>query len=96
MTPTTTLTACVPPEATLDDLATAINDEHRQAEAAMNTGLQHALEAGRLLLEAKALCAHGQWLPWVADNFEGSIRTSQCYTRLAERWPQTTNTSRSI
>ena len=47
--------------ATLPALAAAINAEHRQAETALNDGLRHALEAGRLLLEAKKLCPHGTW-----------------------------------
>ena len=40
----------------LPDLAEQINDHHRQCETAMNAGLQHALEAGRLLTEAKGQC----------------------------------------
>ena len=44
----------------LPDLADKINDAHRQCTTAMNAGLCHAMEAGRLLLEAKEQCTHGE------------------------------------
>jgi hypothetical protein len=73
---------------TLVELAERINAEHREAEAAMNTGLQHALEAGRLLLQAKTEVSHGQWSLWLKANFEGSTRTARAYALVAQRWPQ--------
>jgi len=74
--------------ATLPALAAAINAEHRQAETALNDGLRHALEAGRLLLEAKKLCPHGTWAQWLKDNFRGSARTARAYTLAAKRFPR--------
>ena len=59
-------------QGTLADLAIQINSEHRQAEEALNTSLQHALRAGQLLLEAKGLCSHGTWLPWLKENPRGA------------------------
>jgi len=76
------------PLATLPALAVQINDEHHQAEAALNTGLQHARHAGELLLQAKKLCEHGEWLPWLEQNFDGSARTARAYTLIAQRWPE--------
>ena len=76
------------PLATLPDLAVQINDEHHQAEAALNTGLEHARHAGELLLQAKSLCQHGEWLPWLEANFDGSARTARAYILVADRWPQ--------
>jgi len=72
----------------LTDLAARINDEHHQAEAAMNVGLGHALEAGRLLGLAKKQCQLGTWLPWLRKNFKGSKRTAQAYLRLHREYPQ--------
>jgi hypothetical protein len=50
----------------LSDLAERV----RAAEAGMNAASQEiaerALEAGRLLLEAKDECRHGEWLPFLA------------------------------
>jgi hypothetical protein len=69
----------------LPDLAERINSEHRQCEAAMQSGLQHALEAGRLLREAKKLCPHGTWLTWLEENFAGSSRAAQSYMQIVDR-----------
>ena len=69
----------------LDALADRINAEHQAFHSAMQKGLEHALEAGRLLLEAKAGLAHGEWLPWLKKNCPGiSERSTQRYMRLAD------------
>ncbi|MDX0029733.1 DUF3102 domain-containing protein [Sinorhizobium meliloti] len=49
-------------------LAVSIDAEHNECLAAMRQSLQHALAAGDMLIEAKGLVAHGQWLQWLADN----------------------------
>ena len=69
-------------------LAERINAEHRAAERAAKSAIDHALRAGELLIEAKSAVGHGDWLPWLAENFEGSERTAQTYMRVARRWPQ--------
>lgn len=69
-------------------LAGEIRRHHEAAQAAAETAIGHAREAGRLLNEAKAQCQHGGWLPWLRDNFDGSKRTAQAYMRLADRWPE--------
>jgi len=75
-------------EAALRDLAGRINEEHRLCESALRSGLGHALEAGRLLLQAKKLCGHGLWDGWLTDSFEGSDRTARAYMRVAREWPK--------
>jgi hypothetical protein len=72
----------------LTDLAAQINEHHRAAESAMRSGLEHAMEAGRLLISAKSQCPHGEWGSWLADNFEGSDRTARAYMQIAKRWPE--------
>ncbi|CAN5819117.1 hypothetical protein BH20CHL1_BH20CHL1_09240 [soil metagenome] len=72
---------------TLATLAERANTEHRACESAIRTGLEHALNAGHLLIEAKALCPHGEWLPWLHEHFEGSERTAQAYMRVAREYP---------
>jgi hypothetical protein len=67
----------------LNTLATHINEEHRRCETAFRSGVEHALKAGELLLEAKDSVPHGSWGAWLADNFEGSARTAQAYMRVA-------------
>jgi hypothetical protein len=70
----------------LSHLADRINAEHAQAETALRTGLEHARNVGLLLLEAKAQCAHGRWVPWLESNVRFSVRTAQAYMRVAQRW----------
>ena len=45
--------------------------------------LKEILLQGRDLALAKAVCAHGKWLPWLAANFPKSTDTAQRYMRLA-------------
>ena len=67
----------------LNTLATHINEEHRRCEEAFRSTLEHALRAGELLIEAKDGVPHGSWEAWLADNFDGSLRTAQAYMRVA-------------
>jgi hypothetical protein len=60
----------------LADLAGRIRDAHGSA-------FQHALEAGNCLLKAKCLVNRGEWLPWIRDHCQISVRTAQTYMRLA-------------
>lgn len=64
-------------------LAQDINREHAQAETMAQEAITHALEAGRLLNDAKADAPHGQWAAWLAANFHGSARAAQTYMRLS-------------
>jgi len=67
----------------LMELSTDINTEHRLATNAAKTAIQHAINAGALLNEAKARVKHGEWLPWLQENCELSERTARNYMRLA-------------
>jgi Protein of unknown function (DUF3102) len=49
----------------------------------MQRGCEHAINAGRLLIEAKAQLEHGQWLPWLQEHCQVSERTARPYMRLA-------------
>ncbi|MGB2938508.1 MAG: DUF3102 domain-containing protein [Phycisphaerae bacterium] len=72
----------------LTDMAEQINAAHREVETTMRAGLQHALEAGILLLEAKALHKHGGWLKWVDENCECGRRLAQKYMQIAREVPK--------
>ncbi len=73
----------------LDALAARINTEHEACRSAMQKGLEHALEAGRLLLEARKGLPHGEWLPWLEENCSDiGERTAQNYMRLAREYPK--------
>lgn len=71
--------------AAVADLAERINEAHGRAVEHAGKALDHALECGRMLLEAKRAIPHGGWLPWLRENVSFSERTAQAYMRLAER-----------
>ena len=79
------------PQDPLDGLAERINDEHRIAAGFFEKHLDHAIKAGRLLLQAKATLAarhgssHGRWLAWLAANCTVPARTATKYMRIARR-----------
>jgi DUF3102 family protein len=64
-------------------IAASINDHLAAAEAATRRGLEHAIAAGALLIEAKELVAHGEWLPWLRVNCRIGERQARTYMRLA-------------
>jgi len=68
----------------LPELAARIRAEHRATATALQSSVEHAMTAGDLLLEAKALVKHGEWLPWLAAHCEISERTAQLYMRCAK------------
>ena len=49
-----------------------------------NTALEKVNEAGRLLTECKEGLAHGQWLPWLEENFTFTDRTARRWMKLHE------------
>jgi Protein of unknown function (DUF3102) len=63
-------------------LAATINEHLEAAEAATRRGLEHAIAVGALLIEAKELVAHGEWLPWLQANCRVSERSAQVYSRF--------------
>jgi N6-adenosine-specific RNA methylase IME4 len=50
----------------------------------MRRGIDHAIRAGELLVEARALVNHGEWLPWVEKHCAISVRMAQNYMRIAK------------
>lgn len=70
----------------LGDLARLANEAHRKAEGAAVSALEYARDAGEHLSNAKAQCRHGEWLPWLETNFEGSQQTANNYMRVAQFW----------
>lgn len=75
------------PSGPVKDFATRINAEHEVAVSAALDAVAHALEAGRLLSEAKATLPHGAFVDWIRNNCAFSVRTAQAYMRLGRRLP---------
>ena len=68
-----------------------IEDITAEILEAKRAGGEAILTIGRGLIEAKALLAHGEWLPWLPERVEFSERSAQNFMRLAREWsnPQT-------
>jgi len=81
---TTMETTALAASNSLTDLAARIRLEHYAAAEKLSEALRHAMAAGDLLIEAKALVQHGQWLPWLKDHVDISERTAQLYMRVAK------------
>ncbi len=67
----------------LAGLAEKINSEHRACEQAAKSAVEHAMNAGDYLAEAKEQAGHGNFGAWLAANFAGSERTAQTYMKLS-------------
>jgi hypothetical protein len=68
-------------------LAKRIEAEHKAATTSFNSGFKHAINAGNLLIEAKAKLKHGGWLAWLKDHCHVGERMAQIYMRLAREAP---------
>jgi DUF3102 family protein len=69
----------------LSAIANTIREHVHAANAAVRRGLEHAIAAGVLLIEAKGLVIHGEWIPWIEANCEIGPRHAQTYMRLARK-----------
>src|SRR5690348_11012067 len=72
----------------LTSLAARIRVEHEAMAIALKRGAEHAMNAGALLIEAKAQLKHGEWLPWLAEHCAIPERTARLYMRLARNKPE--------
>jgi site-specific DNA-methyltransferase (adenine-specific) len=72
-----------PGQLSLFELADVANREHDLCRTSAYSMVEHAMNAGQALIEAKGRVPHGEWLPWLAENFEASERTAQNYMTVA-------------
>jgi hypothetical protein len=77
-----------PTQLSLAELGAQIAAEHESAQNAAASALLHAKEAGLVLLRAKGMLRHGEWLPWLRDQCQIAERTAQAYMRIARRWEE--------
>jgi len=50
--------------------------------------VSRAIKAGELLKQAKGKVEHGQWVPWLKNDCELSVRTAQRYMKWADDKPK--------
>lgn len=72
----------------LDTLADQIRAKIDEVETAHRTTLERAREAGELLIRAKELVKHGQWLPWLEANCRVSADMAGKWMKLSRQWPE--------
>ncbi|WP_234050140.1 MULTISPECIES: DUF3102 domain-containing protein [unclassified Xanthobacter] len=81
---TATLAPCVTPMVEMNTLPEAINAAHEAVKEAGKMTLLKAKEAGELLLQAKAECAHGEFKAWIEKNCVFSYDRAMRYMRVAK------------
>ena len=64
------------------------NAHHHRANRKGKEMLEEANALGKHLLAIKQTCLHGEWLPTLAENFEGSQRTAYAYIKTHEHWSE--------
>lgn len=70
----------------LDALAIRINEQQEQIEQAWGMTLELAKQAGEMLIEAKRLAGHGNWLPWLETHCRVSASMAEKYMKIAKGW----------
>lgn len=68
---------------TLDELAKAINQQHGLVFRQIKGAIDHGIQAGEFLLQARFLAPRGAWKAWVEENLDISYAASANYIRIA-------------
>ena len=68
----------------LQVLAHEIRAAHEAVKEAQRTAVAKARDAGLMLIEAKRLIGHGNWMRWLADNVAISDRSVRAYMQIAQ------------
>jgi len=75
------------PVFTDDDLLDIANASHERFVGCLRTGIKdQARVAGAALREMKERVPHGEWTPWLKENFDGSPQTARVYMQIARCW----------
>jgi Protein of unknown function (DUF3102) len=75
--------ADLPADADLEARASSINRLIDLGDKAEANASRHRIRAGQELLEARALLAHGEWLPWCKANINRGVRDVQKLLKIA-------------
>ena len=73
------------------ELPTRIAAAHQRVVDGLRSALEHGVEVGELLIEAKAQVGHGNWTLWVENHCPFGLRMAQNYLRLARRKDELAN-----
>jgi hypothetical protein len=70
---------------TTETLASMAAEKAALVEQHGRKTVQAAIDCGRYLTEIKSRLAHGEWLPWLEENWQWSQRTAANFMRLANQ-----------
>jgi len=73
---------------TVKSPAAQIREHHLLAHQHKDKAIEHARQAGGLLLKVKASLGHGAWLEWLEANVPFNVRTAQRYMAVAAPEPK--------
>lgn len=73
---------------TVEELARRINANYAGVTKAFRMGLEYARRTGALLVKAKGMMNHGQWMPWCAKNLQLDPSTITRWMEIAREWPR--------
>ncbi len=62
-------TELITSERTVDELAIQLRESLQSMEDSGRETVKHAIECGQYLIDIKSQLKHGEFLPWLADNF---------------------------
>jgi hypothetical protein len=63
---------------------TALDRLAARVRAALRRESENVIEIGNLLIKCREHLEHGEWQPWLAENFDLSLRSAQNYYTAAE------------
>ena len=72
----------------LKELAAEINNHHSLFEESFRTSLEHGIEVGMLLIQAKNHAGHGNWTIWVNAFCPFKLRMAEYYMLVAKGWKE--------
>lgn len=72
-----------PGQRSLQELADEANREHKLSLIGAEAMVEHAIQSGLALLNAKQQCEEGQWGRWLDENWQSASITARLYMRLA-------------
>jgi len=67
-----------------EQIEAALAEHAEVIRAASRATVESILEIGRHLTEAKKLCGHGEWLPWLKREFGWDERTARRFMSIHE------------
>lgn len=70
----------------LDQLGVEVERFRRMADEAAGNAWNYVHEAGRRLIAAKEALPRGQFEPWLAEHFHGTLRLAEQYMQVSRGW----------